>query len=92
MTGQADDVVASALQDMKLKKSVHLKRDESDALLTDFINQYGEGDALRDWLKKANEEASRYADKKAKKVKGEETEEPGTVDNGSEEDNDNDED
>lgn len=72
----ADDVVAAALTDIKLKGYVHLKRADTDALLSDFLTHYGEGDALRGWLAQANKEAEQYAAKKTTKVKGEESEEP----------------
>jgi len=91
---KSDDVVTAALNALKLKGYVHLKRDETDALMQDFLSKHGEGDALRAWLREANAQAEQYAAKKSKKVRGEETEvaesEEAEKDE-SEEDNDDDE-
>lgn len=78
LAANADEVVSAALAALKLKGYVHLKRAETDALMTDFLGKYGEGNTLRDWLREANAQAEQYAEtKKAKKVKGEEAaEEP----------------
>jgi CRISPR-associated protein Csc2 len=90
---KADEVVTGALTDIKLKGHVHLKRAETDMLLGDFLDHYGQGEALRTWLRQANTEAERYAEKKGTKVKDEEaTEEPtGEVDVDESEDENGDE-
>ncbi len=72
LVDKADEVVTAALGDIKVQSYVHLKQAETQELLADFLQRYGKGDALSKWLRQANEEAQQYADKKSKKVKGEE--------------------
>ena len=92
---KADQAVSAALSDLKLKNSVHLKRTETDTLLSAFLDKYVEGEELRKWLRVANSQAEQYATKKATKAKGEEDTEEANTDSveatENEEDEDNDE-
>jgi len=68
-----DEVVEKALQELKLARHVHLNRVQTEELLTDFLKNYTNEQALISWLTEANRNAATYATKKSKKVKGEET-------------------
>jgi len=82
---KADEVVAAAISDIKVKDYVHVTRSETDVLMTDFLTRYGEGNALREWLKQANQEAEQYVAKKAQKVRGEESTEEANAEGDAEE-------
>lgn len=93
LKAKADEIVSTALDDIKLYEYVHLTQVETDELLHDFLAHYGHGDALRAWLGEANAEAEAYAAKKSRKVKGEEdaeeqVEEAEPEDSGADEDDD----
>lgn len=91
---QADQAIGAALSDLKLKKAVHLNRSQTETLLSEFLDKYGEGDELHKWLQVANQQAEQYASKKSTKVQGEEGAEETSVDateTGENEEDDNEE-
>lgn len=70
---KGDSIVREALDDLGIKQYLFLDSKRTIQLLNDFWSKYTDENNLKSWLKKANEDAGKYATKvKGKAVKEEE--------------------